>query len=202
MTKLSNAVKWFQSTDMKKSYLATKDCCISASKFYCGMCDRGMWMVIKDELDGKWLPSTVLQRDLNAKNKGLTIKKKLLGKDIVYPDVYEIMNHVLETVTKNNLMNGPLNFDSEEIKKIKKIDKEAFIQLNDLGIYTGIAEFSRALDIVTLDPRKKGVHMAICGTDWILLTDYHSLVLLNQYNQKRMQEYRKKPMRLHVYKKV
>ena len=197
MTKLSNAVKWFQHTDMKNSYLCTKDKCMKRDRFYGGVCDRGYWLVKCEYLDGSnYLPDEIYVYDPNDSDHGLNMTKSWVAKKTLYPDVFEIVKEAIHESSKK--MSGPLAFDPEQIKWIKKQDREAFIEIENTGVFTGIAEFSKALDIMHATKGKRGIVMAFWG-DMILLMTNHAAVLLGTYKQERMATYRKRIYKLNVY---
>lgn len=197
MTKLSNAVKWFQHTDMKGSYLCTKDKCMKRDGFYGGVCDRGYWLVKCEYLDGgNYMPDEVYVYDPSNPDHGLNMTKSWFANKTVYPDVYEIVKEAVRG--SHGKLNGPLEFDMDQIKWIKKQDREAFIEIKNTGIFTGIAGFSRALDILHTAKDKRGVLMAFYG-DLLLLMTGKAALLLATYDPKKMTEYRKRVYKLSVY---
>lgn len=197
MTKLSNAVKWFQHTDMKNSFLFTKDTCMKRDRFYGGVCDRGYWVVREDLLDGSgYMPDKVLEYDPSKPENGLDMTKSFFSKKDIYPDVLEVIKEAMHACRGRYIC--PVIFDENQLKQIKKIDREAFIEIENTGVFTGIAEFSRAVDIVTYTKDKRGVLMAFYGS-MILLVTGKSAVMIRQYDPERMKNYRKRIFKVNVY---
>lgn len=197
MSKLSNAVKWFQHTDMKNSFLFTKDTCMKRDRFYGGLCDRGYWVVREDLLDGSgYMPDKVLEYDPSKPENGLDMTKSFFSKKNIYPDVFGLIKEAMHACRGRFI--GPVIFDESQLKQIKKTDREAFIEIENTGVFTGIAEFSKALDIMHAAKTKHGIIMAF-WCDMILLMTDHAAVLLGTYEQKRMATYRKRIYTLNVY---
>lgn len=194
MSKLSNAVKWFQHTDMKGCDF--QDICTEAKGFYAGFCYRGMWLInSKWFKEGDYLPSRILQYNPYAVDGGLTIKG--WPHKVVYPNAYDYCMDILRKVSKQGIYNGPVMVDPEQVKWIKKQDKEAFIEIQNTGVFTGIAEFSRAVDILTYK-NKNDFYIAFY-VDYVVLFTYDHLVALHQYKPERMKEYRKRIYKLNLY---
>ena len=197
MSKLSNAIKWFQHTDMKNSFLCTKDICMKRDRFYGGSCDRGYWLVHENLLDGSgYIPDKVLEYDPSKPDNGLDMTKSFFAKKVTYPDIFGQVKEALRSCSGH--FSGPVAFDENQLKQIKKIDREAFIEIENTGVFTGIAEFSRAVDIVTYPKEKHSVLMAFYGA-MIFLVSNKSAVMIRQYDPERMKDYRKRIFKVNVY---